>query len=87
MWLSDPAGQNLPLGVEPMHTNIAESLNMAAVSVDDHDVSPRNVPNFSFLEEVRNIRVDEAHPPTSNADGMDFKRCSALHNAIIKHTW
>jgi hypothetical protein len=60
---------------------------MAAVPVDDHDLSPRNVPNFPFLEEVRNIRVDEAHPPTSNADGMDFKRCSALHNAIIKHTW
>ena len=60
---------------------------MAAVPVDDHDVSPRNVPSFPFLEEVRNIRVDEAHPPTSNGDGMDFERCSALHNAIIKHTW
>ena len=66
---------------------MAESLNMAAVPLDDHDVSPRNVPIFPFLEEVRNLRVDEAHPPTSNANGMDFERCSALHNAIIKHTW
>jgi hypothetical protein len=59
---------------------------MAAVPVDDHDVSPRNVPNFPFLEEVQNFRVDEANPPTSNADGMDFKGCSTLHNAMIKHT-
>jgi hypothetical protein len=66
---------------------MAEPLNMPAVPVDDHDVSPRNVPNFPFLEEVRNLRVDEAHPPTSNANGMDFERCSALHNAIIKHAW
>jgi hypothetical protein len=66
---------------------MAEPLNMATVPVDDDDVSPRNVPNFPFLEEVRNIRVDEGHPPTSNANGMDFERCSALHNAIIKHAW
>lgn len=59
---------------------------MAAVPVENHDGSPRNVPSFPFLEEVRNIRVDESHPPTSNADDMDFERCSALHNAIIKHT-
>jgi hypothetical protein len=38
---------------------------MAAVPVDDHDVSPRNVPKFPFLEEVRNIRVDESHPQTT----------------------
>ena len=60
---------------------------MTAVSIDDNDVSPRKVPIFLFLEEVRNIRVDESHPPTSNTDGMDFERCSALHNAIIKHAW
>ncbi|GAB7334304.1 hypothetical protein MBLNU13_g06334t1 [Cladosporium sp. NU13] len=60
---------------------------MAAVPVDDHDFSPRSIPSFPFLEQVRNFRVDGAHPPTSNADGMDFERCSALHNAIIKHTW
>lgn len=60
---------------------------MAAVPLDDHDVSPRNVPTFPFLEEVRTIRVDESHPPTGNADGLDFERCSALHNAIIKHAW
>ena len=60
---------------------------MTAVPVDELDVSPRVVPDFPFLEEVPNIRVDESHPPTSNADGMVFERCSALHNAIIKHTW
>jgi hypothetical protein len=75
------------IGIKSTPENIAQSLNMAAVPVDDHDVSPRNIPYFPFLEEVRNIRVNEAHPPTSNADGMDFKRCSALHNAIIKHAW
>jgi hypothetical protein len=56
-----------------------------SVPVDGHDVSPRNVPDIPFLEKVRNIRVNESHPPTSNVDGMDFERCSALRNAIIKH--
>lgn len=36
---------------------------------------------------MRIICVDKSHPPTSNVDGIDFERCSALHNAIIKHTW
>jgi hypothetical protein len=60
---------------------------MAAVGADDLDVAPQPISSFPSLDEVRHFRVDESQPPTSNAQGMDFERCSALHNAIIKHNW
>jgi hypothetical protein len=39
------------------------------------------------LEAVRHLRVDSKNLETSTNDGLDFERCSALHNAIVKHAW
>lgn len=39
------------------------------------------------LEAVRDLRETADNPPTSTDENMDFKRCSALHNAIVKHAW
>lgn len=39
------------------------------------------------LEEVRRLRVNEACPVTSIDEHLDFERCAALHNAIVKHGW
>lgn len=39
------------------------------------------------LEEVRHLRVSEAYPVTSTEEHLDFERCAALHNAIVKHGW
>jgi len=39
------------------------------------------------LEAVRHLRVDSNNLETSTNDGLDFERCSALHNAIVKHAW
>lgn len=39
------------------------------------------------LEQVRALRHTDENPPTSTDEGMDFERCSALHNAIVKHAW
>ena len=39
------------------------------------------------LEAVRHLRVSDNNPETSTDEGLDFERCSALHNAIVKHAW
>jgi hypothetical protein len=39
------------------------------------------------LEAVRHLRVSIDNPETSTNEGLDFERCSALHNAIVEHAW
>lgn len=39
------------------------------------------------LYEVNHLRVSGESPATSTSDHLDFERCAALHNAIIKHGW
>jgi hypothetical protein len=39
------------------------------------------------LEAVRHLRVNDNNPETSTDERLDFERCSALHNAIVKHAW
>lgn len=39
------------------------------------------------LEAVRHLRVSTIKPETSTKDSLDFERCSALHNAIVRHAW
>lgn len=41
----------------------------------------------SPLEDVKHLKVSDINLPTSSPDGLDFDRCSALHNAIVKHQW
>jgi hypothetical protein len=52
-----------------------------------HDTSPSLRLTSGPLEDVKHHRVSDSNPPTSNEDGLDFDRCSALHNAIVKHQW
>jgi hypothetical protein len=44
------------------------------------------------LEAIQHLKVNLDNPDTSTNDGLDFERCSALHNsalhnAIVKHAW
>jgi hypothetical protein len=39
-----------------------------------------------FLD-IAHLRVSEEHPATSTPAGLDFERCSALHNAIVRYGW
>ena len=39
------------------------------------------------LEAVRHLGVSMDNSETSTNEGLDFERCSALHNAIVKHAW
>lgn len=39
------------------------------------------------LNDVKHLKVSLSNPPTSSVEGLDFERCSALHNAIIRHQW
>lgn len=39
------------------------------------------------LEEVRHLRVSEACPVTSTDEHLNFERCAALHNAVVKRGW
>jgi hypothetical protein len=39
------------------------------------------------LEAIQHLKVSFDNPETSTDDGLDFERCSALHNAIVKHAW
>ncbi|KAK5120307.1 hypothetical protein LTR85_006513 [Meristemomyces frigidus] len=47
----------------------------------------RSLPRFPDLDDVAHLRVTESNPPSSDANGLDYERCSALHNAIIRHGW
>jgi len=47
----------------------------------------RTPSTFPALDEVDHHRVTESNRPSSDENGMDYERCSALHNAIIKHGW
>lgn len=42
---------------------------------------------YVALEAVAHFRVNAQQPPTSTVEGMDFERCAALHNAIVRHAW
>jgi len=48
-------------------------------------VEPTQLP--SPLEDVKHLKVSDSNLPTSSPEGLDFDRCSALHNAIVKHQW
>lgn len=39
------------------------------------------------LDEVRYLKVTPTNPESDSSDHLDFERCAALHNAIVKHTW
>lgn len=39
------------------------------------------------FDEIRHLRVSVENPVTSTNENLDFERCAALHNAIIKHAW
>jgi hypothetical protein len=39
-----------------------------------------------FLD-IAHLRVNEEQPATSTSTGLDFERCSALHNAIVRYGW
>lgn len=39
------------------------------------------------LDEIRHLRVSADNPITSTDEHLDFERCAALHNAIVKHAW
>lgn len=43
--------------------------------------------NSEHIEAIRHLKVSFDNPETSTDDGLDFERCSALHNAIVKHAW
>jgi len=38
------------------------------------------------LDAVAHLLVTPENPP-QDVDGMDYERCAALHNAILKHGW
>lgn len=43
---------------------------------------------FEPLNAVRHFKVSKRNPPTSSEEhGLDFERCSELHNAIVRHAW
>jgi hypothetical protein len=39
------------------------------------------------LGAVQHLRVSTNSPETSTNNALDLQRCSALHNAIVRHTW
>ena len=39
------------------------------------------------LEAIQHLKVSFDNPETSTDEGLDYERCSALHNAIVKHAW
>ena len=39
------------------------------------------------LADVRHLLVTTENPESSTNSHLDFERCSALHNAIVKHGW
>lgn len=39
------------------------------------------------LADVRHLLVTVENPKSSTDSHLDFERCSALHNAIVKHGW
>jgi hypothetical protein len=43
---------------------------------------------FEPLNAVRHLKVSRQNPPTSSEErGLDYERCSELHNAIVRHAW
>lgn len=39
------------------------------------------------IEAIQHLKVSFDNPETSTNDTLDFERCSALHNAIVRHAW
>ncbi|KAF2223005.1 hypothetical protein BDZ85DRAFT_282043 [Elsinoe ampelina] len=49
---------------------------------------PRPLTSSRALAAVSHLRVSAQHPPTSNIEtGLDYERCAALHNAIVRYAW
>ncbi|KAK6434361.1 hypothetical protein LTR95_009459 [Oleoguttula sp. CCFEE 5521] len=42
---------------------------------------------FEILDAVQHQLVTRENPPFEDLDGMDYERCAALYNAILKHGW
>jgi hypothetical protein len=43
---------------------------------------------FEALKAVQHLKVSRQNPPTSSEEhGLDYERCSELHNAIARHAW
>jgi hypothetical protein len=40
-----------------------------------------------FLDETCHLRVTAEDPTSSTNENLDYERCAALHNAIVKHAW
>ncbi|KAF4549536.1 Hypothetical protein D9617_21g097570 [Elsinoe fawcettii] len=73
---------------------MTSQLPIRAYDVDDEfaDLRFRPLPQplgvFDSLLSVAHLRVSEENPPTSSeAHGLDYTRCAALHNAIVKYAW
>lgn len=41
---------------------------------------------FAIFDDVRHLLVSDENPAREEGD-LDYKRCAALHNAIVKHGW
>lgn len=49
---------------------------------------PSRTHNSSALAAVAHLRVCATNPPTSSiSDGLDYVRCSELHNALVRYAW
>lgn len=52
-----------------------------------YQTTARMIVTSEPLETVKALRHTDDNSPTSTDEGLDFERCSALHNAIVKHAW
>lgn len=57
--------------------------------IPPHAISqpPSTIVSSRALDEVRHLRVSSENPETSTNEHLDYVRCAALHNAIVKHAW
>ena len=65
--------------------------SMARASLDGSSIRPSPPRDMTVssqaLTEVRHLLVTAENPESSTEEHLDFERCSALHNAIVKHGW
>jgi hypothetical protein len=48
----------------------------------------RSRTKFPQIDQIRHLLVTASNPPSStSATGLGYERCTALHNAIVKHGW
>jgi len=64
---------------------------MVLAALTDSPIRPPEPRDMSVssqaLAEVRHLLVTTENPESSTSENLDFERCSALHNAIVKHGW